>query len=131
MIVAHLGLLKISAVQAADPELVAEKLHLRALPGAVPDNGDRAARKLAVSDPANLALAAHLRMNHLRVAHHKLDNAVRADPVVLVDRIVAARLKVDHKVDLRRAVRKVLVGRGRTLLALSTMCLNLTPTATA
>jgi hypothetical protein len=131
MIVAHLGLLKISAVQAADPELVAEKLHLRALPGAVPDNGDRAARKLAVSDRANLALAAHLRVAHLRVAHHKLDNAVRADPVVLVDRIVAARLKVDHKVDLRRAVRKVLVGRGRTLLALSTMCLNLTPTATA
>jgi hypothetical protein len=51
--------------------------------------------------------------------------------VVLADRIVVAHRKVDHKVDLHRVDRKVVVDRARILLALSTMYLNSMQTATA
>lgn len=119
----HLHLLKVSVVPAADLGLVAQARHLRALPAEIRGKGDRVDHKLAVSDRGSLAL-----VDHLRAAHLKMGNAV---PVVLVDRIVAARRKVDHKVDRHRAVRKVLADRRQILLALSTMCLNSMPTATA
>lgn len=125
MIVPHL--LKVSVVPAVDPGLVAQTHRLLVLQGGIPGNGDQVDHKLAVSDRANLAQA-----DHLRAAHLKVGNAV---PVVLADRIVVDRRKVDHKVDhkvgLHRVDRKVLVDRGRILLALSTMCLNSMPTATA
>jgi hypothetical protein len=65
-----------------------------------------------------------------------LGNGDRADhklavPAVLADRIVVAHRKVDHKVDLHRVDRKVVVDRARILLALSTMYLNSMQTATA
>jgi len=88
MIVPRLRLLKVSVVPAADPGLVAQTRHLLVLPGVTPDNADRGHRKLAVSDRANPAQAAHPRAAHLKVG-----NAVPVVPIV-VDRHSADRRRI-------------------------------------